>query len=155
MYALDRRLVDPRRPKKQKLTQEEMEEGLVPYQVRRRTALRGTARLRTARVQAYPWPMLSPQDTLPMQPGSFASLDKQVLGLRGVAVEPTRLESTCLILTYGVDLFYTRISPANGFDSLEADFNYALLVAMLLALGAGSVVMAYLSKQSALAQNWK
>lgn len=33
VYALDRRWVDPRRPKKQKLTQDEMEEGLVPYQV--------------------------------------------------------------------------------------------------------------------------
>ncbi len=33
VYALDRRWVDPRRPKKQKLTQDEIEEGLMPYQV--------------------------------------------------------------------------------------------------------------------------
>lgn len=36
----------------------------------------------------------------------------QVLGLSAVAVEPTRLESTCLVFMHGVDLFYTRLKPA-------------------------------------------
>ncbi|KAG2424507.1 hypothetical protein HXX76_014388 [Chlamydomonas incerta] len=126
VYALDRRWVDPRRPKKQKLTQDEMEEGLTPY-----------------------------QDTLPFSPLSFATLDKQVLGLRGVAVEPTRLESTCLMFVHGVDLFYTRLAPAKGFDSLEDDFNYALLIAALVALSVGAVVMNYMTKQAQLAWKWK
>ncbi|PNH02834.1 ER membrane protein complex subunit 1, partial [Tetrabaena socialis] len=126
VYALDRRWVDPRRPRKQKLTQDEMEEGLVPY-----------------------------QDTLPLAPLSFATLDKQVLGARGVLVEPTRLESTCLLLVQGVDLFYTRLSPAKGFDSLEDDFNYVLLLLALAGLLAGSGALQYLSKQSALKQKWK
>ncbi|KAG2448475.1 hypothetical protein HYH02_006367 [Chlamydomonas schloesseri] len=126
VYALDRRWVDPRRPKKQKLTQDEMEDGLTPY-----------------------------QDTLPFSPLSFATLDKQVLGLSGLAVEPTRLESTCLLFVHGVDLFYTRLAPAKGFDSLEDDFNYALLVAALVALSVGAVVMNYMTKQAQLAWKWK
>ncbi|KAG2493104.1 hypothetical protein HYH03_008767 [Edaphochlamys debaryana] len=126
VYALDRRWVDPRRPKKQKLSQEEMEEGLVPY-----------------------------QDTLPFSPLSFTTLDKQVLGARSVRVEPTRLESTCLVFVHGVDLFYTRTAPAKGFDSLEDDFNYALLLAALVGLAGGAVVMQYMSKQALLGQRWK
>ncbi|GIL85172.1 hypothetical protein Vretifemale_13572 [Volvox reticuliferus] len=126
VYALDRRWVDPRRPKKQKLSQDEMEEGLVPY-----------------------------QDTLPLLPLSFATLDKQVLGIRGVKVEATRLESTCLMFAHGVDLFYTRLAPAKGFDSLEDDFNYALLLAALVGLAGGAVILQYMAKQTSLNQKWK
>ncbi|GLI60547.1 hypothetical protein VaNZ11_002704 [Volvox africanus] len=126
VYALDRRWVDPRRPKKQKLTQDELEEGLVPF-----------------------------QDTLPISPLSFATLDRQVLGIRGVNVEPTRLESTCLMFVHGVDLFYTRLAPAKGFDSLEDDFNYALLLAALVGLTGGAVILQYMAKQTSLNQKWK
>lgn len=96
-----------------------------------------------------------PQDTLPLSPLSFATLDKQVLGLRGVVVEPTRLESTCLVLAHGVDLFYSRLAPAKGFDSLEDDFNYALLVTALVGLGLGAVALHVMVKNSALSQKWK
>ncbi|KXZ55164.1 hypothetical protein GPECTOR_3g311 [Gonium pectorale] len=126
VYAMDRRFVDPRRPKKQKLTQEEMEEGLVPY-----------------------------QDTLPLSPLSFATLDKQVMGIRAVNVEATRLESTCLVFVYGVDLYFTRLAPAKGFDSLEDDFNYALLLAALLGLVGGSLIMGYMAKKNSLKEKWK
>ncbi|GFR39708.1 hypothetical protein Agub_g187 [Astrephomene gubernaculifera] len=126
VYALGRRWVDPRRPKKQKLTQDEMEEGLLLY-----------------------------QDTLPLSPLSFATLDKQVLGVRGTRVEPTRLESTCLLFVHGVDVFFTRLAPAKGFDSLEDDFNYALLVTLLAGLTVGAVLMHHMSKRTALAQKWK
>lgn len=78
-----------------------------------------------------------------------------MLGLRAVTVEPTRLESTCLMFAHGVDLFYTRLAPAKGFDSLEDDFNYALLIAALVALSVGAVIMNYMTKQAQLAWKWK
>lgn len=87
-------------------------------------------------------------------PAHFATLDKQVLGVRGVVVEPARLESTCLILVHGVDLFYTRTSPSRGFDSLEDDFNYGLLIGALIALAVGAVVMHYMVAKASLAQKW-
>lgn len=59
MYALDPRLTNPRRPKKAKLTAEEQEDQLIPY-----------------------------QEMLPLQHTMYATLDKQVYGqaeeLKGV-----------------------------------------------------------------------
>lgn len=49
---------------------------------------------------------------LPLIPTSFVTYNKAVAGLSAVTVEPSRLESTCLVLARGIDLFYTRMSPA-------------------------------------------
>ncbi len=57
VYALDQRLVDPRRPRKTKLTPEEVEERLIPY-----------------------------YDTFPMSPTQFVTYSKQVSG-RGFRAE--------------------------------------------------------------------
>jgi hypothetical protein len=42
----------------------------------------------------------------------FATLDREVKRLRGVAVEAAELESTQLMLAHGLDLFYTRLTPS-------------------------------------------
>jgi hypothetical protein len=79
----------------------------------------------------------------------------QVLGLRGVSVSPTVLESTTLVLCYGSDLFFTRISPALHFDSLQSDFSYGLLVVALLALTIGTWFAGYSSQQAMLKAKWQ
>ena len=122
---MDLRFLDPRRPRTQKPSAQEVEERLIPY-----------------------------QENLPFAPNSFATYDKQVLGLRHVAVEPSRLESTCLVLARGVDLFYTRLAPARKYDSLEDDFSYGLLVVAILALLGGSVAMQIVTKSAMLSQKW-
>ena len=78
-----------------------------------------------------------------------------MLGLDAVDVTPSRLESTCLVLARGIDLFYTRISPSRAYDSLEEDFAYGLLVVALAGLAAASLFMNWWTKQSLLAQKWK
>ena len=125
LYGMDVRMLDPRRPKSQKLTPPEQEERLVPY-----------------------------QEFLPFMPPMMVSYDKQLLGLSRVSVEPSRLESTCLIFASGVDLFYTRVAPARKYDSLEDDFSYGLLVVALVGLGVGAAVMQRFTKSSMLAQKW-
>ena len=122
---MDLRFLDPRRPRTQKPSAQEVEERLIPY-----------------------------QENLPFAPNSFATYDKQVLGLHHVAVEPSRLESTCLVLARGVDLFYTRLAPARKYDSLEDDFSYGLLVVAILALLGGSVAMQIVTKSAMLSQKW-
>lgn len=77
------------------------------------------------------------------------------MNLRGVTVAGAVLESTILVFTYGTDLFYTRISPALNFDSLQADFSYGLLVVALLALVIGTWFAAYSSKQTMLKAKWQ
>jgi hypothetical protein len=42
----------------------------------------------------------------------FATLDREVKRLRGVAVEAAELESTMMMLAHGLDLFYTRLTPS-------------------------------------------
>lgn len=79
----------------------------------------------------------------------------QVLGLRRVNVEPSRLESTCLVLARGVDLYYTRLAPAKKYDSLDDDFSYGLLVAAIMALLGGSVVMHFMTSKALLDGKWR
>ncbi|KAJ9518790.1 hypothetical protein QJQ45_026065 [Haematococcus lacustris] len=126
VYALDMRFLDPRRPRRAKLTAEEQEERLLPY-----------------------------SDTLPLNAPSFVSYNKQVLGLRGLISTASRLESTTLLFSWGVDLQFTRLAPAKGFDSLDDDFNYGLLVVALVALGVASVFMHWYTKSAILKSKWQ
>lgn len=79
----------------------------------------------------------------------------QVLGLRTIKTEAARLESTTLVFAYGIDLFYTRLTPSRAFDSLEDDFSYGLLVVALVVLFVGSCVMQHMTKQTLLKSKWK
>lgn len=47
------------------------------------------------------------------------------------------------------------MAPAKGFDSLDDDFNYGLLVTALLGLGIAAVAMHMYTKATSLASKWK
>jgi len=126
LYAMDVRYLDPRRPRTKKLTSEEIEERLVPY-----------------------------SEYLPILPTSFVTYDKAVAKLSSVSIEPSRLESTCLVLACGVDLFYTRMSPARKYDAMEDDFQSGLLVLALGGLMVGAIAMNTLTKRQLLEAKWK
>eukprot|EP01025_Chloroclados_australasicus_P033716 TRINITY_DN3443_c0_g1_i1.p1 TRINITY_DN3443_c0_g1~~TRINITY_DN3443_c0_g1_i1.p1 ORF type:complete len:993 (-),score=131.33 TRINITY_DN3443_c0_g1_i1:162-3140(-) len=129
IYAMDKRLLDPRRPKLapgQKPTQEHMLEGLRPF-------------------QAY----------LPLASTSFATYNKRVSGFKGMVTAPAGLESTSLVFAYGMDLFYTRLMPSKGFDSLDEYFSYALLILAMVGLLVGTVVVRWIHKSNKLKQKWK
>lgn len=79
----------------------------------------------------------------------------QVVNLRGVTVAGAVLESTTLVFSYGTDMFYTRMSPAQNFDSLQSDFSYGLLVVALVALLVGTWVASYSSQQAMLKGKWQ
>ncbi|KAF6258674.1 hypothetical protein COO60DRAFT_1517822 [Scenedesmus sp. NREL 46B-D3] len=126
VYALDKRYLDPRRPLRAKVTPEEAEERLLPY-----------------------------HELVVFNALQYPTQDKQVLGLRGVSVSSTVLESTTLVFCYGSDLYFTRISPALHFDSLQSDFSYGLLVVALLALTIGTWFAGYSSQQAMLKAKWQ
>jgi hypothetical protein len=85
----------------------------------------------------------------------FATLDREVKRLRGVAVEAAELESTQLMLAHGLDLFYTRLTPSKSFDMVPDDFPYALLVLILLALFGSTAVLSRLQKRGVLKAKWQ
>jgi hypothetical protein len=77
------------------------------------------------------------------------------MNLRGVTSAPAVLESASLLFCYGTDLFFTRITPAAHFDSLQSDFSYGLLVVALLVLTVGTLVMRRTSQQAMLKAKWQ
>lgn len=54
--------------------------------------------------------------------------------IRGIHTAPAGLESTSLVLVYGLDLFYTRVTPSKMFDVLKEDFDYIFISGVLSAL---------------------
>lgn len=79
----------------------------------------------------------------------------QVEGLRGILSIPARLESTCLVFAYGLDLFYTRTAPSKTYDSLTEEFNYALLLITIVVLLVGIAVTYILSERKELSEKWQ
>lgn len=68
---------------------------------------------------------------------------------------PAKLESTTLVFSYGVDLFFTRIAPSRTYDSLTEDFSYALLLITIVVLVAAIFVTWALSEKKELKEKWR
>ncbi|OAY79607.1 ER membrane protein complex subunit 1 [Ananas comosus] len=94
-------------------------------------------------------------DSLPINPQSYVTHSLQVEGLRGIVSFPAKLESTTLVFSYGVDLFYTRLAPSRTYDSLTEDFSYALLLITIVALVAAIFATWILSEKKELRDKWR
>ncbi|CAK9221974.1 unnamed protein product [Sphagnum jensenii] len=94
-------------------------------------------------------------DAIPISPQGYLTNGYQVEGLRGILTIPARLESTCLVFAYGLDLFYTRTAPSRTYDSLTEDFSYALLLMTIVALLIAIAVTYVLAERKELAEKWK
>jgi ER membrane protein complex subunit 1 len=53
---------------------------------------------------------------------------------------PTQLESTSLVLAYGLDIFMTRVAPSGSFDVLSEEFNKIQLVLTVLGLAVAILI---------------
>jgi len=131
LVTLDKRFIDPRRPLvpggPQKMSQSDREEGLVPY-----------------------GPSLGG-----ISPLTIATHKHTLARPRKVACAPTSLESTCLALVVGLDLFMTRVAPAREFDRLNEDFNFVALVGATIGLTAATLFTGWYSNRRDLARAWK
>jgi hypothetical protein len=120
LAALDRRALDPRRPvleddaskAQRKKAERELQEGLAPY-----------------------------RPFVPLIPRQMVSHTLTIVGLKNIYATDSKLESTSLVLACGVDLFGARHTPSGAFDLIADDFNYALLVLLLGAMAAGSIML--------------
>jgi hypothetical protein len=91
---------------------------------------------------------------LGLNPTFFVTYDKTVAGLRGVNTFPTALESTTLMLAFGMDILYTRLAPSKSFDMLEDDFSFALLVVTLLSMAGLALYLMIAKQRNELAKKW-
>lgn len=67
---------------------------------------------------------------------------------------PANLESTTLLLSRGLDLFFTRVQPSKSFDLLPDDFPYALLVLVTGALIAGAFILRRMDVSATTKRKW-
>ncbi|CAG0915798.1 unnamed protein product [Notodromas monacha] len=65
------------------------------------------------------------------------------------------LESTCLMLAYGLDLFSSRVTPSKTFDLLKDDFDHVFIAVVLVGLLGASYITKYWASRKTLAQAWK
>lgn len=114
---IPRPLLDPRRPLEDPTPQLQAE-GLVPY---------------SREILADPLMM--------------ASYNITVANPKRFAVSHALLESTCLVLAYGLDLFFTRLTPADAFDMLSPDFNYLFLVLTVSLAGLAIPISRFLANR--------
>ncbi|KAG8838290.1 hypothetical protein FRC18_005206 [Serendipita sp. 400] len=66
----------------------------------------------------------------------------------------TQLESTSLVLAYGIDLFLTRVAPSGTFDVLSENFNKIQLVLTVVGLAAAILITKPLVRQKGLNAKW-
>ncbi|XP_010049094.2 ER membrane protein complex subunit 1 [Eucalyptus grandis] len=99
--------------------------------------------------------MIPLTDSLPIIPQSYVTHALKVEGLRGIVTVPAKLESTTLVFTYGVDLFFTRLAPSRTYDSLTEDFSYALLLITIAALIVAIFVTWIWSERKDLQEKWR
>ncbi|XP_071489388.1 ER membrane protein complex subunit 1-like [Diadema antillarum] len=92
---------------------------------------------------------------LPVAHQSMVNYNQSIFGVTGIQTAPAGLESTCLVLTYGLDFYFTRVMPSNLFDVLKEDFDYMFIVMVLLALVVAAVSTRRLASLKALRQAWR
>ncbi|KAI8803180.1 hypothetical protein BJ742DRAFT_830227 [Cladochytrium replicatum] len=125
VYGVSRRFLDPRRTLGNP-TSDDKEEQLFPYKA-----------------------------GLDIMPREVASYNLEVLGTERIRSTPSSLESTSLILSYGLDLFCTRRMPSKTFDLLSESFSYSSLIATMIALLIGIVVARSFVARKKLREAWK
>lgn len=92
LLSIPRRFLDPRRVVGRKQTQLDMEEMLLPY-----------------------------DPLIPNEPKWIVSHFYSVADVQNIVSSPALLESTSLVLGYGLDTFSTRLTPSNTFDLLSGE----------------------------------
>ncbi|KAL7947538.1 hypothetical protein V8C42DRAFT_288565 [Trichoderma barbatum] len=81
--------------------------------------------------------------------------ERDIVGVRGIVTTPAVVESTSLLVAYGIDVFGTRISPSGTFDILDKGFNKVTLLATVLALTWGVVLLAPMVRRKQINRKWE
>ncbi|KAG6061478.1 hypothetical protein E4U32_002962 [Claviceps aff. humidiphila group G2b] len=126
ILALPRHIIDPRRPVDREPTAAEVEaESLMKY---------------------------TPQFEIDGR--GIISHELDVLGVEAIITTPAVVESTSLLLAYGIDIFGTRSTPSGLFDILGKGFNKVTLVGTVLALFAGVMFLAPVVRRKQIDRRW-
>ncbi|KAI1642828.1 DUF1620-domain-containing protein [Daldinia loculata] len=126
IVGIPRMALEPRRPVGRDPTPAELEEGLSKY---------------------FP--------AIELDPRMLITHQRDVLGVKEVITAPAVLESTSLVLAYGIDVFGTRVTPSLAFDVLGKGFNKLALVGTVAALVLGVGALRPMVRKKQIDARWK
>jgi len=92
---------------------------------------------------------------LPRPHESMLNYKEKVEAIRGVVTSPSGLESTVIVLVYGLDVYGTRLAPSKGFDLIKDDFDYFMITVVIIGLVVASFITRRLSQLKMLNQAWR
>jgi hypothetical protein len=125
IHAVDRRILEPRRPLGQ-LKESEKKEGLMQY-----------------------------HELVQLPSLMSLSYNQTIESVESIITAPTDLESQTLILAFGgPDIFFTRMAPSRGFDLLPDSFNKPLLSLVVAALIVILVVLQRANAKKIIKHGW-
>ena len=125
VYNIPRGYLDPRRPNMN--TPPEMREPGLPHYI--------------------------PELVFP--PEVILNYNQSIAGISNIVTAPTGLESTSVVLVYGLDLYCSRVNPSKGFDLLKDDFDHYVIASVLVGLTAAAYVTRKLSQRKMTYSAWK
>ncbi|XP_050012736.1 ER membrane protein complex subunit 1 isoform X1 [Alexandromys fortis] len=85
----------------------------------------------------------------------FINYNQTVSRMRGIYTAPSGLESTCLVVAYGLDIYQTRVYPSKQFDVLKDDYDYVLISSVLFALVFATMITKRLAQVKLLNRAWR
>lgn len=89
------------------------------------------------------------------KPQLFINYNHTVGTLTNIYSTASGLESTSLVLACGLDLYFTRVLPSKQFDLLAVDFDYTLILGVVVAMVVATIVLSKLSAGKTLKLLWK
>jgi len=92
---------------------------------------------------------------VPVSINSYLSHLEQVPNLSHIVTASTHMESTSMILAWGLDQFFTHVQPAAKFDMMSQDFDSFSLIVTASLLFVLTVVARTLDHRRKLASQWK
>uniref|UniRef100_A0A8C3QQ13 ER membrane protein complex subunit 1 n=1 Tax=Cyanoderma ruficeps TaxID=181631 RepID=A0A8C3QQ13_9PASS len=85
----------------------------------------------------------------------FINYNQTISRMRGIYTAPSGLESTCLVVAYGLDIFQTRVYPSKQFDVLKDDYDYVLISSVLFGLVFATMITKRLAQVKLLNRAWR
>ncbi|XP_005733075.1 ER membrane protein complex subunit 1 isoform X1 [Pundamilia nyererei] len=85
----------------------------------------------------------------------FINYNQSISRVQGIHTSPSGLESTCLVVAYGLDIYQTRVYPSKQFDVLKDDYDYMLISSVLLALFFATMISKRLAEVKLLNRAWR
>ena len=90
------------------------------------------------------------QYLLPHDPTKYFSYNLDLHGLREIEFSESDMESTIFVVAYGTDMYMIRAAPDMHFDTITDDFNYLVLVAIMVGVTVGVLVLRHKAKKAKL-----